>query len=365
MRILITGNMGYVGSVLTRFLRESLVDAELIGFDTAYFAHSLTGAGLLPEAFLDRQVFGDIREFPADVLDGVDAVVHLAAISNDPMGNKFETVTGDINQQATIRLAGLAADRGVRSFVFASSCSMYGSTEGGSRKETDPTNPLTAYARSKIGSEKAFAELDRKSMLLTSLRFATACGMSDRLRLDLVLNDFVACAITSGEITVLSDGTPWRPLIDVEDMARAILWAIRRTRESGGEFLAVNAGRDESNYQVRDLAEAVARQAPGTKVSINTNAPPDKRSYRVDFALFRSLAPDSIPQVSLDQSITRLRDGLVGMGFADKDFRASPYMRLKTLERHMAAGRLGTDLRWRFRSHASGMDSREIPKDAA
>ena len=120
-------------------------------------------------------------------------------------------------------------------------------------------------------------------MLVTSLRFATACGMSDRLRLDLVLNDFVACAITSGEITVLSDGTPWRPLIDVEDMARAILWAIRRKRESGGEFLAVNAGRDESNYQVRDLAEAVARQVPGTTVSINTNAPPDKRSYRVDF----------------------------------------------------------------------------------
>jgi nucleoside-diphosphate-sugar epimerase len=365
MRILITGNMGYVGPVLTRFLRENLVDAELIGFDTGFFGHSLTGAGILPEALLNRQVFGDIREFPSELLDRVDAVVHLSAISNDPMGNKFEAVTGDINQQASVRLARLAADRGVKSFVFASSCSMYGYAEGGARKESDPTNPLTAYARSKIGSEKAFAELDRKSMLLTSLRFATACGMSDRLRLDLVLNDFVACAITSGEITVLSDGTPWRPLIDVEDMARAILWAILRKRENGGEFLAVNAGRDESNYQVRDLAEAVARQAPGTKVSINTNAPPDKRSYRVDFSLFRSLAPDSIPQVSLDQSITRLREGLVGMGFADKDFRSSPYMRLKTLERHIAAGRLGADLRWRFRSHALGTIASAIPQNAA
>ena len=172
---------------------------------------------------------------------------------------------------------------------------MYGYAEGGARKESDPTNPLTAYARSKIGSEKASPRLIARACCVTSLRFATACGMSDRLRLDLVLNDFVACAITSGEITVLSDGTPWRPLIDVEDMARAILWAIRRKRENGGEFLAVNAGRDESNYQVRDLAEAVARQAPGTKVSINTNAPPDKRSYRVDFALFRSLAPESSP----------------------------------------------------------------------
>ena len=240
---------------------------------------------------------------------------------------------------------------------------MYGYAEGGARKESDPTNPLTAYARSKIGSEQAMAELDRRGMLITSLRFATACGMSDRLRLDLVLNDFVACAIASGEITVLSDGTPWRPLIDVEDMARAILWAIRRRQEKGGAFLAVNAGRDESNYQVRDLAEAVARHVPGTTVSINTNAPPDKRSYRVDFALFRSLAPDSIPQVTLDQSIARLRDGLTAMGFKDKDFRSSPYMRLKTLESHMAAGRLGADLRWRFR--APEADAREIPQDAA
>ena len=155
-------------------------------------------------------------------------MVHLSAVSNDPMGNKFEAVTGDINQKASVRIAQLAADRGVKNFVFASSCSMYGYAEGGARKESDPTNPLTAYARSKIGSEKAFAELDLGGMTVTSLRFATACGMSDRLRLDLVLNDFVACAIASGEITVLSDGTPWRPLIDVEDMARAISWAIVR-----------------------------------------------------------------------------------------------------------------------------------------
>jgi nucleoside-diphosphate-sugar epimerase len=346
MRILITGNMGYVGPVLTRFLRENLVNVELIGFDTAFFGHSLTGAGLLPEALLNRQVFGDIREFPPELLDQVDAVVHLSAISNDPMGNKFETVTNDINQQASTRLARLAADRGVKSFVFASSCSMYGNAEGGARKESDPTNPLTAYARSKIGSEKAFAELDLGGMTVTSLRFATACGMSDRLRLDLVLNDFVACAMTSGEITVLSDGTPWRPLIDVEDMARALAWAIARKPEIGGKFLAVNAGRDESNYQVRDLAEAVSRHVPGTKVSINANAPPDKRSYKVNFALFKSIAPDHIPQITLDESIRRLREGLASMGFADKDFRTSSYMRLKALERHMAAGRLGPDLHW-------------------
>jgi len=346
MRVLITGNMGYVGSVLTRFLRANFPQSELIGFDAGFFGHCLTGAALLPETLLDRQVFGDIREIPANLMEGVDAVVHLSAVSNDPMGNKFEAVTCDINQKASVRLAQLAAERGVRTFVFASSCSMYGYAEGGARKESDPARPLTAYARSKIGSEQAFAELELKGMTVTSLRFATACGMSDRLRLDLVLNDFVACAISSGEITVLSDGTPWRPLIDVEDMARAIAWAISRKHEEGGEFLAVNAGHNESNYQVRELAGAVARQVPGTRVSINRNAPPDKRSYKVDFSLFSKLAPAHTPQVTLDESIKRLRDGLTAMGFADRNFRNSPYMRLKTLERHMAAGWLGADLRW-------------------
>jgi nucleoside-diphosphate-sugar epimerase len=223
---------------------------------------------------------------------------------------------------------------------------------------------LTAYARSKIGAERAFAELNLGDMVVTSLRFATACGMSDRLRLDLVLNDFVACAISSGEITVLSDGTPWRPLIDVEDMARAISWAIVREPENGGKFLAVNAGRDESNYQVRELAEAVARQVPGTKVSITANAPPDRRSYKVDFGLFRALAPAFLPRVSLDQSIAGLREGLIDMGFADKDFRNSQFIRLKSLDRHIAEGRLGADLRWISRLPAQGFDG-EVSQDAA
>ena len=346
MRVLITGNMGYVGSVLTRCLRANFPASELIGFDAGFFGHCLTGPDLLPETLLDRQVFGDIRDIPAELLNGVDAVAHLSAVSNDPMGARFEAVTGEVNQKASVRLAQLAADRGVKNFVFASSCSIYGFAEGGPRKESDPTIPLTAYARSKIGSEKAFGELELDAMTVTSLRFATACGMSERLRLDLVLNDFVACAIACGEITVLSDGSPWRPLIDVEDMAHAIVWAIARKPEEGGKCLAVNAGRDEGNYQVRELAEAVARQVPGTRISINRNAPPDKRSYKVDFSLFRKLAPAAVPQVSLDESIKRLSDGLTAMGFADRDFRDSPYMRLKTLERHIVAGRLSADLRW-------------------
>ncbi|WOH63975.1 SDR family oxidoreductase [Bradyrhizobium sp. BWA-3-5] len=346
MRILITGNMGYVGSVLTRFLKSKNPGIEIMGYDSGFYGHSLTGAESMPEACLTRQYIGDVRELTPAILDEVDVVVHLAAISNDSMGKEFESVTTAINRAASVRIAKLAAAHGVGNFVFASSCSMYGATEGGPRREKDPTNPLTVYARSKIGTEDDLRQINLNGMVFTSLRFATACGMSDRLRLDLVLNDFVACAVSSGEITVLSDGSPWRPLIDVEDMARAIYWAIWRRPENGGTWLAVNAGRDESNYQVSDLAEAVQRQVPNTKVSINADAPPDKRSYKVDFSLFKSLASDFIPQVSLDQSIGRLLKGFERMRFADRELRNSPYLRLNMLRRHIDAGRLNRDLRW-------------------
>jgi nucleoside-diphosphate-sugar epimerase len=347
MRILITGNAGYVGSTLVRHLRSVMPAAEIIGYDAGFFAHCLTDAGTLPETRLTCQHYGDVRDLPPRLLDGVDAVVHLAAISNDPMGDRFADVTDEINAGASLRLARMAQEAGVRAFVFASSCSIYGFAEGGPRRETDEVNPLTAYARSKVATERGLAGMNAGGMTTTCLRFATACGMSERLRLDLVLNDFVAGAIANGEITVLSDGTPWRPLIDVSDMARAIEWAITRDPSTGGEMLSVNAGSDAWNYQVKDLADAVARSVPGTRVSINREAPPDKRSYRVDFSLFRRLAPDHQPKTTLADSIGRLRSGLQNMAFADTDFRNSSLIRLKTLDRLIARGMLSPSLRWR------------------
>ena len=346
MRILITGNMGYVGPVLIRHLRERHPHAYLIGYDSAFFAHCLTGTERLPERYLDEQVFGDVRQLPDELLKRVDAIVELAAVSNDPMGNRFEQVTGDINCNAAVDIAKRALSAGVKKIVFASSCSMYGYAEGGPRRETDALNPLTAYARSKVATETAFARLDPGSATITSLRFSTACGMSDRLRLDLVLNDFVACALSTGKITVLSDGTPWRPLIEVRDMARAIEWALSREASNGGAYLAVNVGASRWNYQVKELAEAVARSVPGTEVSINTSAPPDKRSYKVDFSLFERLAPNHQPLITLDQAIDGLKQGLTRMGFKDAEFRSSQAMRLKVLEKHMAEGRITEQLTW-------------------
>jgi len=344
VKILITGNMGYVGPVVAKYLRASLPDATLHGLDNAYFAHCLTGTPAIPERYLDQQFYGDVRSFLPDLKE-YDAIVQLAAISNDPMGNQFERVTLDINQSTTVSIARAAAKAGVKNFVFASSCSVYGVAQGPPRKETDPLNPVTAYAKSKIGAERELSMVDT-DMVITSLRFATACGMSDRLRLDLVLNDFVACALSQGLISVLSDGTPWRPLIDVADMARAIHWAVNRDTKSGGRYLAINVGSDDRNYQVKDLANAVAAKVPGTRVSINTSAPADSRSYRVDFGLFRSLAPDHQPAVDLDQSIENLIAGLKRMNFKDTDFRSSDLMRLKVLQGHIDSHRLNNALEW-------------------
>ena len=346
MKILVTGNMGYVGPGVVRRLRESHPKAEIVGFDAGYFAHCLTNAATLPERVLDRQIFGDIRSIEPSLLEGFDAVVNLAAISNDIMGKIDESLTMDVNCESGVRLAQMAKKAGVRSFVFASSCSVYGAGGEGAKTEAADVNPLTAYAKSKIGTEKGLKPLADSKFKVSCLRFATACGMSNRLRLDLVVNDFVACALASKKITVLSDGSPWRPLIHVLDMARAIDWAIGRDEKDGGAFLMCNTGSDVWNYQVKELAEAVAKEISGTTVEINLEAPPDKRSYRVDFNYFKKLAPKHQPQVDLKTAVKELRDGLAAMRFSNGDFRDSEFMRIKVLTGHRDAGRLTQDLHW-------------------
>jgi nucleoside-diphosphate-sugar epimerase len=342
---LITGNMGYVGPAVARQLRASHPQARLAGVDVGFFAHCLTGARQLPETLLDVQHFADIRALPDSVLDGVDVIVNLAAISNDPMGKSYEAATMAINNAAAVRLAERAKVRGARAFVFASSCSVYGFAEGGARTESDPLNPLTAYARSKIDTEEQLRPLAGPGFRVTCLRFPTACGMSDRLRLDLVLNDFVAGAVAGGRIQILSDGTPWRPLIDTRDMALAIDWASDR---EGDDFVAVNVGTDGCNYQVRELAEMVASELQGVGIEINRDAPPDKRSYQVDFGLYAQMAPDHLPRHDLRASVQDLIEGFERMAFRDTAFRESRYMRLKVLADLREQGLLEEALRWTF-----------------
>jgi nucleoside-diphosphate-sugar epimerase len=343
MKILVTGNMGYVGPRVVARLRAAFPSATLAGLDTGLFAGLLTGTTRLPECLLDSQIFCDVRSVPDDALRGVDHIVHLAAISNDPIGERYGDATMEINRAATTELARRAKDAGVKSFVFASSCSVYGTAEAGARTEASAVNPLTAYARSKVEAERDLEALAGPAFRVSCLRFGTACGMSERLRLDLVLNDFVASAVAAGRITILSDGTSWRPLIDVDDMARAIEWALQRGGES---YLVVNVGSDDANYQIRELAEAVRRVIPETAVSINSNASPDKRSYKVDFGLFRRLAPDHQPVKTLDSTIHELRDGVTAMRYDCPDVRQSPYIRLRTISSLQESGALSPLLRW-------------------
>jgi len=346
MKIIIVGNMGYIGPSVTNQLRASFPEAELIGFDIGFFAHCLTNPYYLPERKLNKQIFGDIRKFPDELLEGVDAVLDLAAISNDPMGNKFEDVTLDVNYKAAVELAKKAKKAGVKSFTYASSCSMYGAASEYPKKETDELNPLTAYARSKVYTENDLEPLADENFKITCLRFATACGFSNRMRLDLVLNDFVAGALINKEISILSDGTPWRPMINTKDMARAFEWSILRDQKSIGNYLAVNTGSNEWNNQIKPLAEAVAELIPGTKVTVNTDAAPDKRSYRVNFDMYKKLAPTHQPIHDLKTTINELKDNMIEMNFNDPDYRSSKLIRLRVLNDLMEYNHLNTNLEW-------------------
>jgi len=305
MNILITGNMGYIGPVVSKHLRGKFPHAKLIGLDTCFFGHCLTSTKFLPERNIDHQYFLDVRDIDHLFLKNIDVIIHLAAISNDPIGNKFELITDEINHKATVNLAKKAAESGVKRFIFASSCSIYGAASESPKKETDALNPISAYAKSKVSAEKGLSEIDS-----------------------------------------LSDGSPWRPMIDISDMALAIEWAIIREYDSSSSYLAINVGADHWNFQVKDLAIAVAEIINNSEIIINKDAQPDKRSYRVNFELFKSLAPNHQPKKILKQSIEELYFGLNLIKFNDKHFRNSSFMRLKVLEDLIENKLINSELRW-------------------
>lgn len=342
MKVLICGSEGYVGSVLTEFLSRSAPEIDVFGFDTGFFRDKIVFQnGARPKLAVASAK--DIRRLEKEDLEGFDAVINLAAISNDPMGAEFEAATHQINLDASTTLAEMAKEAGVKRFVFASSCSVYGCASSTPRREGDELDPLTTYAKLKVEHERALEELADNEFIVSAFRFATACGPSPRLRLDLVLNDFVYSAVRTGKIVVLSNGEPWRPLIDVRDMAGALTWGLFRDADLGS-YLCLNTGSNENNVRVRDLAELVASILPNAEVSINLQAPADKRSYQVNFDRYAELNRQYPIQYKLEDSIKGLRDQVAWMASNSSD--ATEFVRLRTLKEHILAGRLDQNLYW-------------------
>ena len=342
MKVLVTGSKGYIGSVLVEVLLER--GDEVVGLDVGYFETCLLDDHTETFSFLRR----DIRDVTRDDVEGFDAIIHLAALSNDPLGELAPNLTEDINLGGTIRLAELAKQAGVERFIYASSQSMYGIADDGDILDeyNSEKRPLTSYARTKWDAEVALMKLHSSSFQVVCFRPSTVFGASPRLRCDIVFNNFVGCAYTTKKIEVKSDGTPWRPLIHIFDMARAVDWAVSRKYQNTGNFLTINTGSDQWNYQVKELAHAVALEIPGTEVKINSNAQPDNRSYKVDFSKFKEVAPDHQPVTSLAQTVKGLKDGLTEMGFVDKDFHNSDFIRLNVLKNHISNNRLNKNLNW-------------------
>lgn len=341
MNILLVGHRGYIGPVAATHLTRALPGARVHGIDANWFEGS--EAAPFPDAAFASQRRADVRDLTEADFKGMDAVVALAAVSNDPIGKEFEDATADINSAAVLKAAKAARAAGVKRFVFASSCSMYGAGSDSLRKETDTLNPLTAYAKSKVATEEGLRGLATGDFMITCLRFATACGASPMLRLDLVLNDFVATALRTGKIEVLSDGTPWRPLIHVEDMSRAIEWAVTR---GGEKMVEVNVGSQAWTWQVGQLAREVAELLGGVAVEINTNAAPDKRSYRVDFSRFAGLAPDHQPQKDFAEAVRELADEVRAIDLGETAIRELRFIRLNVLRGLVKDHKLDGELRW-------------------
>jgi nucleoside-diphosphate-sugar epimerase len=340
MRVAVTGHHGYIGSVLATVVRDA--GHDVVGIDTFFYR----GCDFGPNGGFEPALTADIRDLTVEDLRGFDAVVHLAALSNDPVGDLNPDWTYAINGEATVSLARLAREAGVRRFIFASSCSMYGAAEGGGAlDESAPLRPLTAYAESKVTAEEGLRELAGRDFSTVSMRNATVYGVSSRLRLDVVLNNLVAWAHTTGSIRMQSDGTPWRPLVHVRDVARAALELLGAPDElvSGEAF---NVGSAEQNYRIAELAEMVRERLPHCEITFAEGAGPDPRSYRVDFSKLESALPTFRCDWTAERGVDELARAYASEGLSGEELSGDRYLRLGRIKALLDSGSLAGDLRW-------------------
>lgn len=340
--ILITGNLGYIGVELTKYLKKQNINNYLIGYDTGYFLKDSLNKKKLSNKNIDFQIYSDLREKKFESLKNfnVDTVIHLSAISNDPMGNSFIKPTRQINTLYTKKLIDWSKKKNVKKFVFASSCSVYGFSKKICNEKSE-TNPLTEYAKSKLEIEKYLKKKANNNFKAISLRFSTACGASEMLRLDLVLNDFVASALSSKKIKLLSNGDALRPLIDVYDMCQILIWAAKFKFRN---YECINAGHDKMNFKIVKLANFVKKSLPFANISINFENK-DTRSYKVGFLKLKKLYKGYKKMNNIQYSIKNLIKILKKNKFRDKNFRNNNLMRLVSLKKQIKKGMLSNHLR--------------------
>ncbi len=339
MKVLVTGHRGFIGTVMVPILQKEGFDVT--GLDTDLYRFCTYGDNPIEIPSINK----DVRDVEKEDLKGFDAIVHLAALSNDPLGNINADLTYDINHKAAVRIAEMAKEVGVKRFLFASSCSMYGKAGEDVLDETATFNPVTPYAKSKVYVERDVTPMASDDFSPVFLRNATAYGVSPRIRFDLVINNLVAWAFTTGKILLKSDGTPWRPLVHIEDITQAVVCALKAEQEVIHN-LAVNVGSNEENYQMRDLANFVKEIVPNCELEYAEGAGPDTRCYRVNFDKIHRVFPEFKTQWTAKMGVEQCYNSYVKYGLNLDDYEGIKYKRIAHIKNLIEQRMLDTHLRW-------------------